>query len=492
MRLHNDQPVILDRLLRRELVQRIGTLAATGDPPLVFGIHGDWGLGKTSILHQICHYLAGECLDKTITGRLTEEERNTLPPSYGEREGIAVVWFEAWRYQNEAVPVVALLQEMRHQLAWYHQAAGGARKILEVAIRGALLSLEDSTKKIGFQASKIEQAGRDWEAEHLAVPLSSNVIREQLSAAIDALIPTQGPPERKRVVVIIDDLDRCEPEAAFKLLEGMKLYLTLPNCVFILGMNQQIIEDAIAKHVPGSDANLRKERAGAYLEKLCHNIWRVPAVQDPREYLLGLLPEGVYRDWVRMAMSGENGEDLRCLPPNPRRLKGLANLLIRLDGANTALGQPSEQEVQGTRLQLIVALVYQFHHDLYRHWESYPELYEQIRNWCRGELRPFDSAMQASIVKEGNVDYIEKQLGSAQPLDTLFAGLKPTVRVRKNEAGVEADYLQEPGFPDPADPTIFWAHSLILYAEETAKLNQRPSLTGNDFRPYLQPQPRQN
>jgi hypothetical protein len=43
MRLHNDEPTLLDQLQRLDLVQRVGEDVATCDPPHVFGTHGDWG-----------------------------------------------------------------------------------------------------------------------------------------------------------------------------------------------------------------------------------------------------------------------------------------------------------------------------------------------------------------------------------------------------------------------------------------------------------------
>ncbi len=53
----NDEPTLVDRLNRRGLVRDVGEVIATCQPPQVFGIHGDWGMGKTSFLHQVQLYL---------------------------------------------------------------------------------------------------------------------------------------------------------------------------------------------------------------------------------------------------------------------------------------------------------------------------------------------------------------------------------------------------------------------------------------------------
>jgi hypothetical protein len=167
-------------------------------------------------------------------------------------------------------------------------------------------------------------------------------------------------------VVIIDDLDRCNPEGAYRLLEGLKIYLTLRNCVFVLGMNQQIVEDAIAKQIPVPEDSdkLRAE-----------NVWRLPVVRDPKSFLLSLLGHSgsspTSEVWVRWL--GQAIGDHRCLPPNPRRLKGLANLIGRFSERLPRKHGDANDEggIREARYLLIVAYVYQFHPDLFRLWESH-------------------------------------------------------------------------------------------------------------------------
>ena len=59
--MHNDEPTLLDALDRETLIREVGEAVATCGPPQVFGVHGDWGLGKTSFLHQVQWYLTGDC-----------------------------------------------------------------------------------------------------------------------------------------------------------------------------------------------------------------------------------------------------------------------------------------------------------------------------------------------------------------------------------------------------------------------------------------------
>ena len=212
MTLHNDESTLSDSLDRGALVHEVGDAVANCEPPQVFGVHGDWGLGKTSFLHQVQWYLTGDCPQQSEPA--TEESTDT--PKGKHEKTVRAVWFDAWLYQDEAAPIVALLHEMRSQLSWPHRATDLLSRGVEVATRGALLSIEEVTKKIGFQYSKFRQAKREVEAEHLSSPLPSYTLNELLREAIDQLLPQQqeGCP-RPRLAVFIDDVDRCEPDLAY-------------------------------------------------------------------------------------------------------------------------------------------------------------------------------------------------------------------------------------------------------------------------------------
>ena len=254
-------------------------------------------------------------------------------------------------------------------------------------------------------------------------------------------------------MVFIDDVDRCEPEAAYRLLEGLKIYLTLDNCVFVLGMNQKAIEEAIAQRMKSEAGDNPTIRAAAYMEKLCQNVWRLPTVRRPAQALYDLLANTVdssaVRDWFKR---GVEAPTQPCLPPNPRRLKGLANLIGRLSPRLPRQeGESEDQEaIYEAQLLVVVAYIYQFHHDLYVRWEADSALYDKIREWC-------------GVVRE--------QGGATEPTeDQPLAFLQPlTLPLQSASSGVEEPTPEnfESTFPDPTQANVFWIQSLILHLGQT-------------------------
>ncbi|RYG95034.1 MAG: hypothetical protein EON58_15025, partial [Alphaproteobacteria bacterium] len=291
-------------------------------PPQVIGVYGDWGSGKTSFLHSLNLYLAG--LGKETTnqelvefaqGKSTEpsdvyeaynwregkaiEEIFNLP---GARDGYPVIWFEAWRYQGEDVPVVALLQEIRRQFGPGTRMWESLKKEGRIALESSLLAFESLASAIssiapaagflGKAIGNIRGVAERHEKERFQVPMSSDQIRTQLNQAIktilDVLRKDQQEPTwfteigqdvpcniaQPRLTIIIDDLDRCEPAMAMRLLEGIKVFLNVERCVFVLGVNPRRLTEHIANlyrseaKIDGAGFDVYTHAANDYLDKI--------------------------------------------------------------------------------------------------------------------------------------------------------------------------------------------------------------------------------
>lgn len=434
--LHTDNPTETDSLGRAELVADIVRRVVNCECPQVLGLHGDWGSGKTSALMQVRKELA-ETFD----------------------ESAPVVWFEAWRYQNESTPIVALLHAIRERLSWRSKAWNETKKLGEITIRSALLHWDEITRIIGVQApkidaGKIEKVGEAWEKEHLAAKLPAQATTELLDLALNQLLGKDATEEnnqapstadKNRLVIIIDDLDRCHPEAAFRLLEGIKIYLGLRRCVFVLGINQREIERAIEKQIPAADdADSRRARAKEYLDKLCGHIWRLPYLDTARQAALieqwlaaaGLQAEFIARVVANVLHSG-------CLPPNPRKMKRFANCLISLaHRARKALAESELDEDWQTSCIVLLACLDAFHPELHRRLQIHDACWLSIGNWCR----------------DG------KPLASDDPLAPALKELQLTT------VGHSAQHY------DPAAPNVFYPQFLI---------NGLESITIGQLKPFL-------
>jgi len=414
---HSDEPTVEDQLARGHLSKEIATVAATANPPLALGVHGDWGSGKTSFMQQV-----RKALDEGP-----------------HKNRVVTVGFDAWRYQHESVPVVALLHEMRRQFPFLKKSRGEAEKIAEITFRSLLGNLDAIAKLIGQEAAvpispeKIRSIGEAWEKERLETPLASNDLRNFLQSAIDALLPPNKKDQPSaRVIVFIDDLDRCNPDMAYRLLEGLKIYLNLKNCVFVLAMNQQIVIEALASVMKKDDDDTRlKLKAEAYLEKLCANIWRLPPPSEPAAYFTGLLHEAVPKQAIKNAGSMEYS----FLPPNPRRLKALANLYNRLWWRVAQTSVPLT-DLSALRV-LLLAYVYQFHSELYQRWRHDPRFFLRLLDWLSGRI-PTDTKTTDNACFLGLTLPTQLTLDLNEPKPSLVSN-----------------------YPDPAAPGIFWIAPLL-------------------------------
>lgn len=147
----------------------------------------------------------------------------------------------------------------------------------------------------------------------------------------------------RRLFLFVDDLDRCLPEDAVAALEAIKLFLDLPGCVFVLGMDRHVVEQGIAVRYRDFkiEAGAPAFDPRAYLDKIIQIPFNLPPLETIQvgTFLDGLIGGGRVhpdlaqcRDLIEIAV-----------PQNPRMLKRVINvleLLLSLDGVPAGTDTP--------------------------------------------------------------------------------------------------------------------------------------------------------
>jgi predicted KAP-like P-loop ATPase len=84
----------------------------------------------------------------------------------------------------------------------------------------------------------------------------------------------------KPIVIVIDDLDRCLPEKALHILEGIKLFLDIEPCVYLLALDREFIEKIVLSKFKGLriDKDSVRKLSEGYIEKFVQLQIAVPPV----------------------------------------------------------------------------------------------------------------------------------------------------------------------------------------------------------------------
>jgi len=411
----NDEPEYDIALLaeRQHLLNKLVHDIRQCDPPIVFGVHGDWGAGKTSFLQAVMYALTGSCPrspeppSSYQLGKHPEWKRDQAP---------VAVWFEAWRYQNESAPIVALLHELRAQLAGWARAADIAKEVGLNVWRNFMLAFDSIVLKIesesGIPGTKgsaqvapfqMAKAREDVQKARLTTPLPSNQIREALDEVFRGLLGLSTKnTARHRIVIFIDDLDRCSAAAMFSLLESIKIYLNLTHCVFVLGINRHELERNIASVLPEPLApDQRQVRAHEYLEKLCGNVIRLPYPSSEGQARL-------VNKWLSALDDASREEMLRLvtghgfLPLNPRRVKMWCNTVLQLFECR-AVEEKAAPPTEEMPALALAATLHTFFPSLHQALASAPSFLLALKTWCIAErriepdLEVFDGIMRVFV-----------------------------------------------------------------------------------------------
>lgn len=228
--------------------------------PMSIAIFGDWGSGKTTGM-------------RWIEGLVREVDPN--------EKKIVRLWFDPWKYSSKEDAWKGLIAEVilksinvsdmtKDTLTAALKQFGG---FLGYSFIEALSSVSyknnfgltvkfDAARNIARRFSEINHPEKGYLNEF------ENTFKKWVKARLG---------DGRRLVLFIDDLDRCSAEVTLEVLEALKLYLNVDNLVFVVGVDDGVVNRLVRKHyeqlglldgAAGSADPDGEKKVTQYLEKM--------------------------------------------------------------------------------------------------------------------------------------------------------------------------------------------------------------------------------
>lgn len=278
------------------------------EEPLSIGVSGSWGTGKSSLV-------------KMIEKQLKADEHE------GESEYVFTT-FNAWLYQGYDDARMALLnsigdlllKEAKEREKAVDKVVGFIQRInwlklgkqatpiigasvvggIAAGPLGAFIGAAGAIAKNGFENEKDLEKLKDSYSEiapafegvvdpakSKSLPKEIDELRACFAEILDDL--------EIRLVVLVDDLDRCLPNTAISTLEAMRLMLFMPRTSFIIAADEEMIRHAVRNHFDGLE--IGDQLVTSYFDKLIQVPLKVPrlGINEVKGYLILLFADYLLR-----------------------------------------------------------------------------------------------------------------------------------------------------------------------------------------------------
>ena len=281
VQLWSDEPSSVD-LLAFDAVAETAAEAVLDDAldPIALGISGPWGSGKSTVLKLIKADLASRDVvseDERIL--VVETDPWRYDPSVGAKATLILKVLNALRAEIEKhgdVPeyVEGALKKLVKRVNWVKALTLVARSSITLQLPG----IDDLTGLVN--GGDVEDDPEPRNMDEFRQDFAELLACEQLSHV-------------RRVVVLVDDLDRCLPDTVVDTLETMRLFLSVSKMSFVIAADEDRVADALRDRYPAGNGPVgdAEEPARLYLHKIVQTTLRLPALSrfDTEAYLLLLL-----------------------------------------------------------------------------------------------------------------------------------------------------------------------------------------------------------
>jgi uncharacterized protein YjbI with pentapeptide repeats len=299
---------VIDPILDFNLYSNaIVNIIKNSHPKFSIGVFGDWGTGKTTLINSV---------DKAL-----QTDRDLVK-----------IRLEASRYKMEMFPLVSLLKSIAYTLSAEKEFENLKQKLETSAINFLKRTPDILTSIISKYASEEDEISHEM----------INIFKKELNSKIQLIaeldrdtIYFDGFKEIKkeirnlrvdnpafRIVIFVDDLDKCSPGKAFEILEMIRVFHDIEGFIYIIGISHDMIVKL--SKVGNSESSIDGER---YIKKLIQVPITLPkwSNQDIVRLVKDLIKKGMIHDKFKDVVDKNIELISVAIDNNPREIKRFLN-----------------------------------------------------------------------------------------------------------------------------------------------------------------------
>ena len=214
-----------DSLKRNKKLNKLVSLINNIECGKIISVDGRWGCGKTVFLKQF-QILNEEKIDGIQN--IDEEEIKKYQENY------VVYYYNAWQNDYHESPLLSLVYNLINDFPC-EENQNASNKV------EAPFNLKDAIKTITFDFIDIDKVKSFKDIAEKIYTIEEK--KQALNNILNRIIP-----KNKKLVFIIDELDRCNPDYAVKLLEIVKHMCLNDRTIFIVGTNNEQLSYTISNY----------------------------------------------------------------------------------------------------------------------------------------------------------------------------------------------------------------------------------------------------